>query len=188
MNMAAPLVPLNLATWIDEHRDQFLKPVGNKVIWREGEFIAFVSAANSRNDFHVNPGDEIFFQLKGDIRVDLQIDGERVVNPVREGEVLLVPAGVPHAPRRPAGTYGFVVERQRRPGELDGFQWHCEHCNALLHTVEFQLEDIEKQFAAMLKTFDADEAARTCTKCGQILNVYEDFSMDSQLVPEARGG
>lgn len=182
--MASPLVPFSLMGWIEEHQDEFPKPVGNKVIWRDSEFIAFVSAANSRNDFHINPGDEIFVQLKGDIRVDLQIDGERVTNPVREGEILLVPALVPHAPRRPEGTYGFIVERQRREGELDGFAWHCEHCNERLHTASFHLVDIEKQFAQMLRDFDADEAARTCSNCGRVLNVYEEFTMDSQLLPD----
>ena len=103
--------------------------MGNKVIWPDTEFIAFVSGANSRNDFHINPGDEIFVQLKGEIRVDLQVDGKRVINPVREGEVLLIPAGVPHAPRRPGRTWGLIVERKRKPGELDGFAWHCEQCN-----------------------------------------------------------
>lgn len=184
--MAAPLTPLNLLGWIEEHRDKFVKPVGNKVIWQDSEFIAFVSGANSRNDFHINPGDEIFLQVKGDVRVDLQIDGQRVINRLREGELLLVPAGVPHAPRRPAGTYGFVVERQRKAGELDGFRWHCEQCNAPLHSVQFQLEDIERQFAGVLKDFDADVAARTCKQCGEVLDVYEEFTMDSQLTPGAR--
>ena len=183
--MASALTPFSLMGWIEEHRDEFPKPVGNKVIWQDTEFIAFVSGANSRNDFHINPGDEIFFQLEGDIRVDLQIDGERVINPVRQGDVLLIPAGVPHAPRRPAGTWGLIVERKRKPGELDGFAWHCERCNRKLHSTEFQLEDIERQFAAMLRDFDADLERRTCS-CGEVLDVYEEFTMDSQIGPSAR--
>ena len=184
--MAAPLTPFNLLGWIEEHRTEFRKPVGNKVIWPDSEFIAFVSGANSRNDFHINPGEEIFVQLKGEIRVDLQIDGKRVINPVGEGEVLLIPPAGCARPRRPADTWGLIVERKRKPGELDGFAWHCEQCNTKLRTVEFQLQDIEKQFAAMLRDFDADEAARTCGNCGAVLNVYEEFTMDSQLTPGAR--
>ena len=183
--MAEPLKPLNLMNWIDEHRDEFLKPVGNKEVWLGGEFINFVSGANSRNDFHINPGDEIFIQLKGDVRVDLQVDGKRVINRLREGEILLVPAGVPHAPRRPDGSWGYVVERQRKPGELDRFAWHCENCNTKLHEVEFQLESIVTQFAEKLKEYDADEAGRTCPNCGVVLNVYEEFTMDSQVTPGA---
>jgi 3-hydroxyanthranilate 3,4-dioxygenase len=184
--MAQPLVPFSLLGWIEDHRSDFRKPVGNKVIWSEGEFIAFVSGGNSRNDFHVNPGDEIFLQLQGGVRVDIQIDGERVINPLHEGELLLIPAGVPHAPRRPEGTYGLVVERVRRSGELDGFRWHCETCNHELHRTEFQLDDIEAQFAQMLRDFDADEAARRCPACGEVLEVHEDFTMESQVAAAAR--
>ncbi len=179
--MAKALTPFSLIGWVEENRDNFPKPVGNKVVWEDTEFIAFISSGNSRNDFHVNPGDEIFFQLQGDARVDLQIDGKRVINPLREGQVLLIPAGVPHAPRRPEGTYGFVVERQRKPGELDSFHWHCETCNSLLHSVEFQLENIEAQFASFLREFDAEDALRTCRSCGSVLPVYQEFTMDSQL-------
>lgn len=179
--MADALTPFNLMSWIEEHRDGFRKPVGNKVIWADTEFIAFVSGANSRNDFHVNPGDEIFFQLVGEIRVDLQIEGKRVINRVAPGDVLLVPAGVPHAPRRPEGSWGLIVERQRQPGELDGFAWHCESCNEKLHSVEFQLADIEQQFADMLREVDADEAKRTCPACGEVLEVHQDFTLGSQV-------
>jgi len=177
---------LDLADWIKESEGEFHKPVGNKVIWEDSEFIVFVSGGNSRNDFHINPGDEVFLQVEGDVRVDLQIDGERVINPLREGEMLFIPALVPHAPRRPEGTYGLVVERKRKPGELDGFAWHCENCNAKIHSVEFQLQDIVAQFAKKLEEFDADEAARTCKQCGQVLQVYEEFTMDSQIVPGAQ--
>lgn len=185
--MASTLVPFNLMSWIQENKEEFRKPVGNKVIWEDAEFIAFVSGANSRNDFHVNPGEEIFFQLEGDIRVDLiDENGQRVINPVREGDVLLIPPRVPHAPRRPEGTWGFIVERQRKPGELDGFEWHCENCNHKLHSVEFQLEDIVVQFSRMLKEFDADLDARTCPSCGEVLDVYSEFTMDSQVPASAR--
>jgi 3-hydroxyanthranilate 3,4-dioxygenase len=184
--MAEPLAAFSLMGWIEENRENFPKPVGNKVIWQDTEFIAFVSGANARNDFHINPGDEIFFQLKGDARVDLMIDGKRVINPLRQGEIVLIPAGVPHAPRRPAGTWGFIVERKRRPDELDGFAWHCEHCDHKIYSLEFHLEDIETQFASKLRDFNADEALRTCQNCGEVLEVPDDFVMD-QLPPSARG-
>src|SRR6185369_11916272 len=64
----------------------------------------------------------------------------------REGEILLLPPHVPHSPQRRAATVGLVIERQRRPGELDGFQWYCESCGQLLYQEFFELTDIEKQF------------------------------------------
>jgi 3-hydroxyanthranilate 3,4-dioxygenase len=38
---------------------------------------------------------------------------------------------------------GLVIERPRRPGELDGFQWYCEHCGQRLYEEFFPLTDIE---------------------------------------------
>jgi 3-hydroxyanthranilate 3,4-dioxygenase len=183
-----PNTPFGLMEWIEQNKDSFPKPVGNRVTWPGSEdFIAFVSGANSRNDFHINPGDEIFVQIKGDIRVDIiDPDGRRVINPVREGEVVLIPGGVPHAPRRPAGTWGFIVERVRRPGELDGFAWYCESCDHKMHEVQFQLEDITKQFAGYLEGFNADSDARTCENCGAVLPVYEKFEMSDQITDKSR--
>jgi 3-hydroxyanthranilate 3,4-dioxygenase len=183
-----PNIPFDLMGWIEDNKHDFPKPVGNKVTWPDsGDFIAFVSGGNSRNDFHINPGDEIFVQLKGEIRVDI-IDGtgQRVINPVREGEVVLIPAGVPHAPRRPAGSWGFIVERVRKPGELDGFAWYCESCDHKIHDVQFQLEDITRQFAAYLEKFNADEHLRTCSNCSAVLPVYTEFRMEDQLSPGSR--
>ncbi len=183
-----PNIPFDLMAWVEANKDDFPKPVGNKITWPDSaDFIAFVSGANSRNDFHINPGDEIFVQLKGDIRVDvIDADGRRVINPIREGEVVLIPAEVPHAPRRPEGTWGFIVERVRKPGELDGFAWYCESCDHKLNEVRFQLEDITKQFADYLERFNADEQARTCGNCGAVLPVYDKFEMDDQLTPGSR--
>jgi 3-hydroxyanthranilate 3,4-dioxygenase len=176
--VAEVLKPFNLMGWIEENRPQFNKPVGNHVMWKEGtEFIAFCSGANARNDFHINPGDEIFFQIQGDIRVDLILDGKRVVNEVREGEILLVPSWVPHAPRRPEGTWGLVVERHRAPNELDSFVWFCENCANKLHEVQFHLKDIEGQVERVLTDVNDDEALRTCDSCGTVLPVYSEFHM-----------
>ena len=113
--MASALTPFSLMGWIEEHRDQFPKPVGNKVIWQDTEFIAFVSGANSRNDFHINPGDEIFFQLEGDIRVDLQIDGERVINPVRQGGTSGTSTTAPDAA---SARTKRIIAAWRRPGTV----------------------------------------------------------------------
>ena len=48
----------NLQKWIDENRADWGQ---RRVIWRDSDFIAFVTRGpNRRKDFHINPGDEIF--------------------------------------------------------------------------------------------------------------------------------
>ena len=43
----------------------------------------------------------------------------RTIN-IKEGEIFLLPARIPHSPQRYADTVGIVFERKRKPGELDG--------------------------------------------------------------------
>jgi 3-hydroxyanthranilate 3,4-dioxygenase len=165
-----PLATLNLARWIDAHRHQLKPPVGNKRIFPEGEFIVMaVGGPNSRKDFHVDPAEEVFFQLEGDMLLKTVQDGRIVDLPIREGEMLLLPPRVPHSPQRFAGTVGLVIERERRPGERDGLQWYCESCQSLLYEETFELTDIETQFPPVFARFFGDLAARTCRRCGAVM-------------------
>ncbi len=72
--------------------------------------------------------------------------------PIRAGEILLLPAGVPHSPQRFANSVGLVIERRRRNGELDGLQWYCERCQHLLYEEFFALAvDIEDSVSARVQ-------------------------------------
>src|SRR5262245_136298 len=105
-----PLVSGNLWGWIQENAPAFQPPVGNKVLWDEFQFTAMlIHGPTARRDFHLDPYDEVFYQLKGDIVVEhLDKAGKRISSLVREGEVFLMPAMVPHSPHRPADTWGLV--------------------------------------------------------------------------------
>ncbi|HEX9475005.1 MAG TPA: 3-hydroxyanthranilate 3,4-dioxygenase, partial [Steroidobacteraceae bacterium] len=125
------LSALNLHRWVDEHRHLLKPPVGNKLIYRDSEFMVMaVGGPNSRRDFHVDPAEEFFHQLEGDMVLRVYKGGAIRDVPIRAGEILLLPPGVPHSPQRPAHSVGLVIERARRPGERDGLQWYCEHCGA----------------------------------------------------------
>jgi 3-hydroxyanthranilate 3,4-dioxygenase len=165
-----PLQALNLHDWIDRHRHVLKPPVGNKRVFEDGDFIIMViGGPNSRQDFHVDPGQELFYQLEGDIVLKTLQDGRRVDVPIRQGEILLLPANVPHSPQRPAGTVGLVVERRRLAGERDGFQWYCERCGNLLHEDFIALSDIESQLPPVFERFYASRQWRTCARCGAVL-------------------
>jgi 3-hydroxyanthranilate 3,4-dioxygenase len=169
----AELTPVHLMRWIETNRQAFLPPVANKEVFPESEFIyMIVRGPNARNDFHIDPGDEIFFQLTGDITVRCrEADGRLRDVVVREGEAMLVPAGTPHCPLRPAGTWGLVVERKRRPDELDALAWFCEGCGGELHRETFACADIERELKAIIERFNASRALRTCPQCGAVLPV-----------------
>lgn len=167
---ASPPSALNLKQWIDTHRELLRPPVGNKVIYGDGEFIVMaVGGPNERTDFHVDPAEELFYQLEGDITLRVR-EHERIVDiPIRAGEILLLPARIPHSPQRPAGTVGIVVERRRRAGELDGIQWYCRGCSRLLYEQYLELHDIERQLAPVFEQFFRNPTLRTCRHCHTVM-------------------
>jgi 3-hydroxyanthranilate 3,4-dioxygenase len=165
-----PLQAFNLHRWIERHRHLLKPPVGNKRVFEDGDFIIMViGGPNSRQDYHVDPGEEFFYQLEGDIVLRTLQHGRPVDVPIRQGEVLLLPADLPHSPQRPADTVGLVVERRRRAGERDGFQWYCERCGNLLHEEFIGLTDIEQQLPPIFERFYASRERRTCSRCGAVL-------------------
>jgi 3-hydroxyanthranilate 3,4-dioxygenase len=164
-----PLVAFGLWRWIEDNRHAFEPPVGNKVIWEDSQFTAMiVRGPNARRDFHVDPSDEIFFMLRGDMVLEYIRDGARVNQVVREGEMLLVPALTPHSPHRPADTWGLVVEVKRTPEQIESLRWYCERCDALLHDVTMHVADIERELKAAIDGFDGSVALRTCRACAYV--------------------
>ena len=106
----------NFRQWIDAHRAQLLPPVGNKRVFTDGDFIIMVvGGPNARKDFHVDPGQEFFYQLEGDMVLRTIQEGRVVDVPIRAGEVLLIPPLLPHSPQRPANSVGLVIERRAAP-------------------------------------------------------------------------
>ena len=163
------LQALNLKRWIDEHRHLLKPPVGNKLVYQDSEFIIMiVGGPNARRDFHVDPAEEFFHQLEGDMVLRVAEGGRIRDLPIRAGEILLLPARVPHSPQRPAGSVGLVVERRRRPGELDGLQWYCAQCQQLLYEEHLALTNIETELPPVFARFYADPAHRRCRHCGAI--------------------
>lgn len=165
--------PFPLRQWIDEHRHLLRPPVGNQQIYKGNKdfVVMVVGGPNRRKDFHVNRGEELFFQLEGDIELQLMTgtsEGKpvREIVHVREGEMFLLPAGIPHGPRRGPGTVGLVIERYRVPGETDGFEWYCENCSSLLYRMDVPVSDIVTDLPALMEDFFNTPDRCTCRKCG----------------------
>jgi 3-hydroxyanthranilate 3,4-dioxygenase len=159
--------PLDIAQWIEEHRALLRPPVGNAQIWQESDFIVtVVGGPNRRTDYHDDPLEEFFYQLQGDMVLRVLEDGGPRDLPIRQGSIFLLPPHLRHSPQRPAGTVGLVIERQRPSGMVDGFEWYCPRCHALLHRVEVQLQSIVADLPLLFEQFYADEAKRRCLRCG----------------------
>lgn len=162
---------INFQRWIEEHQHLLKPPVGNKQMFeRTSDFIVqVVGGPNQRTDYHVDPYEELFYQVKGNIHVNLMTpDGPQTVH-IGEGEMWLLPGFMPHSPQRPEpGSVGLVVERIREEGTLEKFQWYCPECHALVHEVELQVRDIVADLPPVFEAFYTDERARTCDACGAV--------------------
>lgn len=170
---------LNLAKWIRENKQNLVPPVSNKQLFTEAkDVILFVSGGpNTRNDFHVNPTEELFYQLKGDIAVRVRpLDGSAPHDViVREGEMFLLPRWLPHRPQRPAGTVGLIaefprgVDAQGRPQE-DALRWYCAGCDALVYEAKWVLKKIDQDLKRIMEEFWGGPVdRRTCKACGTVI-------------------
>ena len=88
---------------------------------------------------------------------------------IKEGDIFLLPPQVPHSPQRYENTVGLVIEYKRKEKELDGFQWYCDECYALLYEDFFHLTNIVKQLPIAFEKFWSDSKNRTCKKCNSYL-------------------
>jgi 3-hydroxyanthranilate 3,4-dioxygenase len=162
--------PFRLNKWIETNAHLLKPPVGNKLLFEGTAMVVqVIGGPNQRVDFHDDPVEEFFYQLKGDM-VLKTIENEHAHDvPIREGEVFLIPPHMRHSPQRPvSGSVGLVVEGTRRPGDRDGFEWFCFRCGGLVHRVELEIRDIVADLPPLFGAFYADKALRTCGNCGTV--------------------
>ena len=163
--------PFNFQAWIDEHQHLLKPPVGNKFVFPEndGMIVQVVGGPNQRVDFHDDPVEEFFYQLKGDLMLKVVDRGQHEDIRIRQGDVFLLPSHMRHSPQRPVpGSIGLVVESPRVNGMKDGFEWFCMECKSLVHRVEVELKDIVKDLPPLYEAFYANEKLRTCSHCGAL--------------------
>ena len=142
------------------------------VLWQEPESLAFVARGREyRSEFHINPADEVMYMIKGEMRLHYRTpEGKEEVAVLKEGATIHTPAGVPHSPRFPPDAFLLVIERQRRQGEVDRFQWFCPNCDALLHEERAHVSDYRADpVSKAYQRFFGSEELRTCKSCGHVM-------------------
>jgi len=142
-------------------------------------FVMIVKGPNQRSDYHINPGNEWFFQLRG--QLILHIVDERSIEPfqkfqeiiLNDGDVFMLPSHTPHCPVRSPGSIGLVLERIRKVDEMDILRWYCEMCKESLHEIAVHCVDhqLGAIFTPLIQAYYANEVWRTCKKCLHINSV-----------------
>jgi len=161
---------INLKKWIEENRALLKPPVGNKLIWEDADTIVMVvGGPNARKDYHVNQGEEFFYQVEGSIILKIIQNGKPEEITLNEGDIYLLRSNVPHSPQRPVNSVGIVIEQKRARNDLDRFQWYCEKCANKLHEESIELTDIVKQLPPLFKRYYEDAGKCTCKLCGHIM-------------------
>ncbi len=158
-----------LMQWISENPDKLKPPLGAKTIFRQDDFmITVVGGPNTRTDYHVNPTEEFFFQMKGTVKVRIQHQGKPHDVILPEGSIYLLPANVPHSPMRGPNTVGLIVERIRKNGLLDTHRWYCEKCNTVLFEKTVQIEVLERDMPPVFNAYYGDSKNQQCKSCGHV--------------------
>ena len=166
----------NVEEYFRTHADDWgPRPV--RVIWESSDYVTLlVRGPSTGKEFHVGRGDEIFYQVKGELNFHyVTEEGERKLIHLKEGESFLLPARIPHSPRRPNdSSWTLVVERRPRPEDEDYWLWFCESCNHKLYESPHrfgtapgnQPNTIVRDSVTLLSS---NEHLRKCNGCGEIL-------------------
>ena len=166
-----PFSSTDLKRWIAENKHLFQPPYKtNRVLAHYKEFIVMIlRGPNTRLDFHLEPGEEFFYQIHGDIELHVKPENERrQAVKIGEGEIFLCPGGLAHSPRRGEGTWGLVIERKRDSRENEEFVWFCEKCDDRVLSRTVTQGDIGQQVTKIYEAFNADASLRTCKGCGYV--------------------
>jgi 3-hydroxyanthranilate 3,4-dioxygenase len=147
-------------------------------LWQEEESLAFIARGREyRSEFHINHSHEFQYSLRGDLYLHYRTpEGKEQVAHVPEGSCLYQPPLVPHSPRFGPDAFQLVIERKRRPGEVDKFHWFCQKCDAFLHEETFVVSDyMADPVSRAYERFFTSEAFRTCKHCGTVMPAPDAF-------------
>uniref|UniRef100_A0A8C2JEA5 3-hydroxyanthranilate 3,4-dioxygenase n=1 Tax=Cyprinus carpio TaxID=7962 RepID=A0A8C2JEA5_CYPCA len=144
---------VNTDKWIAENENSFLPPVCNKLMFFYQLNIMYVGGPNARKDYHIEEGEELFYQVRGDMVLKVIEDGKHKDIHIREGEMFLLPARIPHSPQRYANTVGLVVERMRLRSETDGLRYFVDNSTDVLFERWFYCENLGTQLVPIIKEF-----------------------------------
>ncbi|KAL6063005.1 3-hydroxyanthranilate 3,4-dioxygenase [Balamuthia mandrillaris] len=159
--------PIDFPAYIEANKSLLQPPVCNKLIYANQLKVMIVGGPNIRSDYHIEEGEELFYQVKGDMLLKVIEQGRHKDIPIKQGQLFLLPPRIPHSPQRFADTVGLVIERERALREIDGLRWHVPTAEGeggevkVLYEEYFHCEDLGTQLKPVIERFHASEAHRT---------------------------
>src|SRR5258708_13153832 len=112
------LAAFDFRRWIDEHAHLLKPPVGNQMVFEQAAdlIVQVIGGPNARTDYHDDPYEEFFYQLRGNIVLRIIEGGRSREVPIRQRQILLVPGHLPPSPRPPPPSLPLrFTKRRRRP-------------------------------------------------------------------------
>lgn len=179
---------INTQNWLDENKNSFSPPVCNKLMHNEQLIIMFVGGPNQREDYHIEEGEELFYQLKGDMCVKIIENGQHKDVHIKEGEFFLLPARIPHSPQRTANSIGLVIERRRLTDEKDAVRWYVPNTIQTLYEKWFHCKDLGVELIPLIKQYFASEEYKTKVPRDNILNPTEyPYELNKTILGDQHG-
>ena len=80
----------NVNEWLNEHKNSFKPPICNKLMYSKQLKVMWIGGPNERKDFHIDCGEEFFYQLKGNITLPTYQNGKRKIVAINEGIYIIV--------------------------------------------------------------------------------------------------
>uniref|UniRef100_UPI00358EB91E 3-hydroxyanthranilate 3,4-dioxygenase n=1 Tax=Myxine glutinosa TaxID=7769 RepID=UPI00358EB91E len=152
---------INVERWIAENECCFVPPVCNRLMYSEQLQVMFVGGPNQRKDYHIEEGEELFYQMKGDMILKIVEKGIMKDVHIREGQVFLLPARIPHSPQRQINTLGLAIERRRFETEMDGLRFYVDGSLEPLFERWIHCSNLTLDIAPAIQEFMESEQCRT---------------------------
>lgn len=143
-----------------------------------------VGGPNTRADYHIEEGEELFYMIKGDMCLKVMEQGRPRDIHIREGEMFMLPRRIPHSPQREANTIGLVIERERLPEEKDGLRWYVQNSETkepigtILYQEWFHCTDLGTQLKPVIERFFASEEYKTNTPKREYTDDDQPYQID----------
>ncbi len=180
---------INTDAWIDENKNCFAPPVCNKLMHNEQLIVMFVGGPNQREDYHIEEGEELFYQIKGDMCVKIIENGQHKDIIIKEGEMFLLPARIPHSPQRKADSIGLVIERRRSTAEIDAVRWYVPESVNTLYEKWFHCKDLGIELVPLIKDYFASKEYATKMPGSNVLDkTTYPFELNNTLIDKNKHG